>query len=338
MSVTINDVAEKAGVSMKTVSRVINREDSVTKETSKKVLEAIDELGYVPNLWAKRLRSGHSGMIALLFYDATPAYLMDVINGLMDCGDHYHYTINLHRINVEDPKQVDRVLTVAEQKQVEGFIITSPCDNSNKLINRLHAINFPFVELTPRKRTPENAWVAATDELGSYEAARYLLALGHRRIGFIQGNVEHQASWDRLNGFKLAMKEAGIEIDNQFIRQGSWTFSSGLREARSLLAMPTPPSAIMAGNDQAAAGVFQAAWELGVTCPEQLSVVGFDDVPLARQLTPPLTTIKQHIFEIAKKAMSVLVEQLIPGTDEEISIQIPTELIIRNSTAKYNHV
>ncbi len=336
MAVTVNDVAKQAGVSMKTVSRVINREDSVAKETRRKVLAAIEDLGYVPNLWAQRLRSGHSGVIALLFYDATPSYVMDVINGLMDCGDKYEYTINLHRVNVKDPGQVSHILSVAGQKQIEGFVITPPCDNSKQLIDGLHEMKFPFVQLSPRKRTNEYAWVAATDEEGSCEAARYLLALGHKRIGIIQGDVDHQASWDRLNGYKFALQEAGVDIDERLIKQGGWTFRSGLREARSLMSIPQPPSAIMAADDQVAAGVIQAAWELGVHCPEQLSVIGFDDVPLARQITPPLTTIKQPISEIAHKAMTVLIEQLIPGTNQETSFQIPTELIIRNSTEKHD--
>ncbi len=200
MAVTVNDVAKRAGVSMKTVSRVINHEDSVAKETHRKVLAAIEDLGYVPNLWAQRLRSGQSEVIALLFYDATPSYIMDVINGLMDCGDKYQYTINLHRVNVNDPNQVSHILSIAEQKQIEGFVITPPCDNSEQLIYTLNEMKFPFVQLSPRKRTDEYAWVAASDEEGSCEAARYLLALGHNRIGIIQGDINHQSSWDRLNG------------------------------------------------------------------------------------------------------------------------------------------
>lgn len=336
MPVTLNDVAKKAGVSIKTVSRVFNREPSVLEETREKVNVVIKELGFVPNLWAQRLRSGLSGVISLLFQDATPSYLINVINGLVDWGEKSNYTINLHRVNVKDPAQVNQVLEVAAHNQVEGFIITPPCDNSDILIDGLHEKNFPFIQLTPRKRTTEHNWVAASDEQGSSEAARYLIALGHKKIGFIQGNIEHQASWDRLNGYKNALKEASVEINADFVKQGSWTFRSGLREGRELLTMSKPPSAIMAANDQAAAGVIQAAWELGIKCPGQLSVVGFDDVPLAHQITPPLTTIKQPIFEIAKKAMSVLVEKIIPGTSQEISIQIPTELIIRNSTRKYS--
>ena len=335
MAVTINDVAKRAGVSIKTVSRVINNEPAIADGTRQKVQKAIDELGYVPNLWAKRLRSGHSGMITLLFNNATPSYLMDVINGLIDCGIKYHYSINLYRLNINDPKEINYVLSTAEQKQVEGFVITPPVDNSIQLINGLYAMNFPFVQLTPRKRTREHAWIAATDEQGEYEAVRYLLTLGHRRIGFIQGDVDHQASWDRLNGFKRAIQEAELEMADELLRQGSWTFEAGLREARGLLSLPDPPSAIVAANDQAAAGVIQAAWEFGIRCPEELSVIGFDDVPLAKELTPPLTTTRQPIFEIAKQAMKVLVEKLIPRTGDEISIHLPTELIIRSSTAKY---
>jgi len=335
MPVTLREVASKANVSIKTVSRVINREANVAEETRQKVLAVIEELGYVPNVWAQRLRRHQSRIVTLLFSDASSLYLMRSINGLIDAGNHYHYTINLHSMDPKDKKHIDYVLAIADQKLVDGFVITPPCDESERLLDKLHEMEFPFIQLSPRKPTAKYPWVAATDEQGSFEATRYLISLGHRRIGYIQGKLDHQASWDRLRGYKSALQEAGIEFDETIIRQGDWTFDSGLREGRSLLTLPQPPSAIM-GNDETAAAVIQVAWELGIQCPEQLSVVGFDDIPLARQITPSLTTVRQHVSEIAQNALSVLIEQLIPGTSQEISIQIPTTLIIRESTRKYN--
>jgi LacI family transcriptional regulator len=222
---------------------------------------------------------------------------------------------------------------MAAQRRVEGFIFTPPCDNAPDLMHELQRLNFPFVQLTPHERCNDCAWVAGTDESGSYEAARHLLGLGHTRIGFIWGNRDHQASWDRFNGYQRALHDAQIELPHHLIKQGSWKYESGLDCARELLSLTEPPTAIMAANDEAAAGVIQAAWERGWDCPAQLSVIGFDDVALARQLCPPLTTVNQPIYDIATTAMSMLVEKLIPGLPVEKTVEVPTRLVIRHSTA-----
>ncbi len=332
MSITLSDVARHAGVSIKTVSRVVNNESRVAESTRQRVLAAIEELGYVPNVWAQRLARGHSGLVGLLIHDATPAYMVGVMNGLMDVGDSVGYRISLYRLDVKDPQQIAQAVAMAQQQRVEGFVFTPPCDNSPELVHALEDMNFPFVQLTPHERGGDCAWVSATDERGSYDAAWHLIRLGHQRIGFIQGNRDHQASWERLAGYKRALGEAGLGVDESLIKQGSWQFETGLEHAREMLAMPDPPTAIMAGNDEAAAGVIQATWEQGVKCPDQLSVVGFDDVPLARQVCPPLTTVKQPIYDIAATAMSLLVERIIPGLPFEKTVEIPTELVIRHST------
>ena len=250
-------------------------------------------------------------------HDATPAYILNVMNGLMDIGDATGYRISLYRLNIHDPRHVERAITMAHQQRVEGFVFTPPCDNSPQLVQALQDLNFPFVQLTPHDRCGGCAWVSATDEHGTYDATWHLLRLGHRRIGYIQGNQDHQASWARLAGFRRALQEVGFPVEDDLIKVGNWQFSPGLERARELLSLP--PTAIMSSNDESAAGVIQAAWERGMACPEQLSVVGFDDVALAQQICPPLTTVKQPIYEIATRAMSILVEQIIPGTQLRLS-------------------
>lgn len=331
-SVTLADVAKKAGVSVKTVSRVINNEDRVADETRKKVLAVVEELGYFPNVWAQRLARGHSGLVGLVMHDATPAYLMNVIRGLMDVGDATGYRIGMYRLDIQDSRQVAQFVGMAAQQRIEGFVFTPPCDDSPELVSELQRMGFPFVQLTPHERCNDCAWVAATDRQGLYEATWHLLRLGHRRIGFIQGNPKHMASWDRLEGYRRALREAGQAPDDTIIVQGDWTFQTGLDRARELLAISPRPTAIIAGNDDMAAGVLQAAWERDLACPEALSIVGFDDVQLAQQLSPPLTTVRQPIYTIATTAMHMLVEKLIPGEPVDIGVEVPTELIIRYST------
>jgi LacI family transcriptional regulator len=333
MAVTISDVARSAGVSIKTVSRVVNNEVNVAESTRKRVLSVIEALGYTPNPSAQRLARGQAGLIGLIFHDATAAYVMDVLNGLLAVGEDYGYRVSLHRCNIKQPEDIQRIIRVASQNQVEGMVFTPPCDNAPEIVEALNAMRFPFVQLTPYERSNRCSWVAATDEQGAADATRHLLALGHTRIGVIQGNPDHQASWDRLRGVEAALHEAGLTLDPALVRQGDWTFDAGMAAAGELLTLPAPPTAIFAGNDEAAAGALQAAWTLHLRCPEDIAIVGFDDSPVARQLCPPLTTVRQPIGDIARAAMTLLINELIEGDGAVKNMEVPTELVTRWSTA-----
>ncbi|NDJ76960.1 MAG: LacI family transcriptional regulator [Chloroflexi bacterium] len=332
MAATLSDVAKRAGVSKKTASRVINNEDTVAAATRRKVLAAIEELGYVPNEWAQRLASGNSRIVGYLIGDYLSPYSAHVLNGLLDVADAAGHHVSILRIDIDDPQQIERVITMARLRRMEGIVLAPPCHSSPRLMGALQEMAFPFVQHSPSDRCSGCAWVSAADEQGSYDAAWHLLRLGHRRIGFIQGPVDLYVSRARLAGYKRALKEADIAVDESLIKPGDWGFESGLEYARELLSLPEPPTAIMANNDVPAAGAIQAAWERGVNCPGQLSVVGFDDVPLAKQIAPPLTTVRQPIYDIGATMMSILIEEIIPGIKSNHAIEVPTELVIRHST------
>jgi LacI family transcriptional regulator len=338
MPITQADVAQRAGVSIKQVSRVINNEDRVAAPTRRRVLEAIEELGYVPNVWAQRLARGTSRLVGLCYHDATAAYISEVLRGMMDAADRHHYRVGLYRFDPHDARQVANMVGIAAHSRADAFVLTPPCDNAAAFVEALEASDVPYVRLTPQERTGTAPWVAATDEQGAYEATAHLIALGHTRIGCIQGNVEHAASWERRRGHFRALDEAGIETPADYMQQGDWSFATGLRCARALLDLPLPPTAIVASCDDAATGVIQAIWERGWACPGQVSVVGFDDNPVAQQVWPPLTTVHQPIYEIAGTAMSLLVERLIPGEEPAdgslpTHLVLPTQLVVRRSTA-----
>ncbi len=333
MPVTISDVAQIAGVSIKTVSRVLNREINVSAATRTKVQSAIEALGYTPNPSAQGLARGQAGAIGLLIHDATPSYVMEVLNGLLDVANVKGYRISLQRCNIADAEDVGRVIRMASQRQVEGIIFTPPCDNSAEIVEALESMSLPFVQLTPHERSEQWSWVSADDEQGAFSATIHLLELGHRRIGFIQGSAGHQASEARFDGFRRAFESYNLKPDPSLIRLGDWSYEAGLKYAVELLTLSCPPTAIIAANDEVAAGVIQTAWRKGVQCPEQLSVVGFDDVPLAKQLWPPLTTVSQPIYQIATAAISILIENLIQGNGAISHIEVPTRLIVRESTS-----
>jgi LacI family transcriptional regulator len=331
--VTQADVAKRAGVSIKQVSRVINNENRVSETTRTRVLQAVAELGYTPNLWAQRLARGYSKLIGLCFYDATPTYTTEVLRGMMDVGEQRGYRVSLYRFDPADEREVAGMVAAAGQLQVDGFLLSPPCDNAVAFLAALKQLGVPFVKVTPHDRSDEDAWVAATDEKGAYDATLHLIRLGHTRIGFIQGPTAHTASWDRLHGFQRALSESGLDAGAELVRQGDWSFDTGLNCARDLLSLPWPPTAIVASCDDEATGAIQAVWERGWRCPQDVSVVGFDDNPVACQVCPPLTTVRQPIYEISATAMGLLIEKLIPHGSRAESVILPTTLVIRRSTA-----
>jgi LacI family transcriptional regulator len=233
MPVTISDVAKAAGVSIKTVSRVVNNEHNVSEKTRQKVLSAVEALGYTPNPSAQSLARGYTGEVGLLVYNVADTYMMEVLHGLLDVTEKMSYRVTVSRCDIQQPDDVTRIIRMASQRLVEGFIFTPPCDNSVELIEALQRINFPFVKLSPRERSHHSAWVGTSDEQGCFEATSYLLELGHRIIGFIQGDVDHLGSWHRLEGFRRALRTYGLEPDPELMLQGDWTFDSGVRYRRT---------------------------------------------------------------------------------------------------------
>lgn len=333
MAATIRDVAVAADVSFKTVSRVLNNEPFVRDETRAKVLRAIEQLGFVPNLSAKRLAQGRAMTIALLYHNASWHYIQDVHRGVLDTARDAGYTTLMHPCDLAEPADACGIIEIASQRQVDGFIVTAPADNAIKLLETLDAMGVPFVRLTPSNRECSWPFVTATDRAGAQDMTRYLLSLAHRRIGYVIGLAESRAAHDRFAGYRDALAEAGIALDEALVRPGDDHFDSGRDAARSLIEMPLRPTAIFCSNDEMAAGACVAAREAGLSIPVDVSVAGFDDIALAHQIWPPLTTVRQPIYEIAKTATAMLVDLLARKALPALHHEIPTSLVIRASTA-----
>lgn len=333
MTVTIRDVAKHAGVSIKTVSRVINNEAFVREETRAKVIQAIEELGYVVNVSAQRLASGRSYTIGLIYYNASWHYLNHVLESVLKAGREAGYNVLLHPCDASQPGDCQDILRLVSQRSVDGFIFTPPSDNSTPLLNELQSSNVPFVRLTPSDREGPFPYVTATDWRGAYDMTRYLLSQGHRRIGFIKGPPEQKAGHDRFDGFRVALAEEGIDIDPALMTQGDDHFDSGCSCARTLLNVRPRPTAIFANNDEMASGVLVTAHQTGISLPGDLSVVGFDDIPLSRQVWPALTTVRQPIRKIAELATRLLIRILEGEELDTLKHELPTSLVIRESTS-----
>ncbi|MEZ4735318.1 MAG: LacI family DNA-binding transcriptional regulator [Caldilineaceae bacterium] len=329
---TIRDIANKAGVSIKTVSRVLNNEPMVGEATFARVTSVMDELGYVPNILAQRLARGRSNVIGLLCHNATRAYIHDVLGGALESARPRGYGVVTILVDPHQPNAQHELLRMVGQQRVDGYLFTPPCDNMSPLLEQLHQRAVPFVRLTPRDRTLPLPHVSATDGQGAQRMTEHLLQLGHRRIGFVMGNPDHHATQDRLEGYIAALQAHGIKVDKGLICAGDWHFASGVAAGERLLALTPRPTAVFAGNDEMAAGVLQVAHRHGLHLPRELSVAGFDDVPLAAQVWPPLTTVRQPIQEVAKLATDLLIDTLEGKPPATVCFELPTELVLREST------
>lgn len=330
--VTIREVAKEAGVSIKTVSRVINNEPFVREATKQIVVEAIDRLGYVVSLPARQLSSGQSSTIGLIFHNASWHYIQDVQKGVLEAARERGYNTLMHPCDVEGKHDMAGILNLVFQNQVDGFVFTPPADNASDLLERLQQMQIPFVRLTPSDRNIPLPFVAATDRQGAFEMTKYLIDIGHQRIGFIHGPEEQRAAHDRFAGYENALLEGGIEFDAAAIGFGDDHFQSGFQIAQTMLKNIPRPTAIFCNNDEMAAGASAAVFDSGLNVPADISVAGFDDIPLSRQIYPPLTTVHQPIYEIAQKATHLLVKMLNNEDVDCLEYEFPTEIVIRQST------
>ena len=332
MKVTINEVAEQAGVSIKTVSRVLNNEAPVRPETRAKVSQAIADLGYVANVSAQRLARGRAYTIGLIYHNASWHYITHVLQGVLETGYRAGYSTLLYSY---DAKHKDRsrqqILGLASQGSVDGFIFIPPSDNSTALLNDLQSAGVAFVRLTPSNRQLSLPFVTATDWQGAYDMGLYLLGQGHRRIGFIKGPPEQKAAYDRFEGFKAALAEYNVALDKTLVQQGDDHFASGQRCAQAFLKLSTPPTSIFANNDEMAAGANAAVFESGLRVPDDVSIAGFDDIPLSAAIWPPLTTVRQPIYKIAEVATNLLIKLLRDEEPDRLHYELLTELVIRKS-------
>lgn len=333
MATTIRDVAKRAGVSVKTVSRVLNDEPMVSAGTRVHVQKVIARLGYAPNVSAQRLARGQALVIGLLFDNVSQEYFNSVLKGSFSAARDTGYGLLTIPFNVCDQSERQHILHMVAERRVDGFIFTPPCDNRRELLDELARAKIPFVRLSPHDRRLPYPHVRVQDFEGAVAMTEYLVELGHRRIGFIMGTKDHSASYERLRGFRETLKKFKVKFDPSLVRQGDWTFAAGIACGRALLSLPRRPGAIFASNDDMAAGVLYTAHQHGIRVPEQLTVVGFDDVPLAQQIWPSLTTVHQPIQQLSQLGTQLLIDLVRRIAVKTVQYDLPTELVVRDSAA-----
>ncbi|MEM9385616.1 MAG: LacI family DNA-binding transcriptional regulator [Pseudomonadota bacterium] len=337
--VNVHHVAARAGVSIKTVSRVINDEPNVRPSTREAVLAAIEELGYRPDTSARRLAGKRSFRIALLYEDPGPyaspsaSYVTDLQGGVLARTQAEGYELLVYPFEATAENAPSIVARLVKETRLDGCIIAPPFAEMTALNDMLQAQHMPCVRISPGVRTRADESVRTNDRELCAEMTRYVASLGHERIGFIIGHPDHRAVQSRYVGYKEGLESCGLTFQRHLVQQGLNSFESGQVAARKLLSgTHQRPTAILASNDDMAAGVLYVAHEMGLSVPHGLSVTGFDDAPLARHLWPSLTTVRQPIFELASAAADLLLARLKGHDTRRLPRTVLGELKIRDST------
>lgn len=346
---TIVDIARLAGVSKATVSRVINQKPDVDPETRERVLQIMTDAGFTPSIAATGL-AGRSRLLGVLVPSLTWPFIGEIMRGVAELVERTPYELVLYCITHPNdrPAIFKRIL---ETKLTSGLLAVLPGELTDPL-SVLYEQGFPVVVIDDQGHPTRTPWVGADNQPGALAATRHLLAQGHRRIGFIQGPERYQCSHERQEGFTQALREAGLAPDPALLLRGDFETASGRVCGRQLLALAEPPTAIFASNDDMAYGVIEAATDQGVRVPEDLAVVGFDDIPLSTYWRPPLTTVRQPFFEMGQRGLEHLLALIEQGTAPSVRrairsalapslpaapeppprVQLPMQLIIRESS------
>ncbi|WP_425502430.1 LacI family DNA-binding transcriptional regulator [Pseudoxanthomonas taiwanensis] len=308
-AITIHEVAALAQVSPMTVSRVINGNANVREATREKVMRAVEQLGYTPNLAARSLAAAQGTRIALIYTNPSGAYLSEFLVGALRGAAR---TATQLVVDTWDGLGADgeRAAARALAKNVSGVILPPPLCESRGVIAELTSAGVPVVALASARSSEEISNVRIDDFRAAREMTAYLIAHGHTRIGFIKGHPNQTASARRHEGFQAALQEAGIAPDPGLVQQGYFTYRSGLEAAEKLLSRRKPPTAIFASNDDMAAAVISVAHRRGLDVPRDLSVVGYDDTSAATTVWPELTTIRQPIAAMADSAVDILLRSI----------------------------
>lgn len=331
---TIYDVAKLSGVSVKTVSRVINNDSSVKAVNVDKVQSAISQLNYKPDLNARRLRSKQSYLIVILYTEYSGNFYSEfVISGAVAACDELGYDLILRPVNSNSTKTAgDLVRHVIERSNPDGFVLIPPFSDKKDIQAIITSYDKPLVCISPMSGEHEQR-VGCDEVEAAYNATNHLISLGHTRIGFINYLLGHAAGSSRREGYLQAHADAGIRVDKALMVERTFDIRTIENGISKLLSSDLPPTGIFAVNDFLAGTIYRIASQLKVRIPHELSVVGFDDDPGTQFLWPPLTTVRQPVRELGQEAVKLLIKRFILKQSIAPIPLLSCELIIRNSTS-----
>lgn len=328
---TLADVAQSAGVSMMTASRALNGRSGVAQNTKERVLAKARELGYVANMSARSLVGGRMNVLGLVVPDLVTQFVGEVAAGSSEAAEKLGFDLLIyttsHKVDLESAR-----IKVLKNGLVDGILAVLPRNPAN-ILGDLTNSGMPVVIIDSRGSSINLPTIVVENYNGARYAVEHLIALGHKRIGFLAGAEDVECSKDRLRGYREGLLNAGLAFDQNLVRPGNFRQPTGFQAALELLRLPNPPTAIFAANDLTAFGAIEAVKEVGLRVPHDVSVVGFDDIQMATQVHPPLTTVKQPLHQMGISAVNLLVSMISGITPVSQRISLPTELIVRSSTA-----
>ena len=330
--ITIHDVAAEAGVSFGTVSRVINNDVHVKKETREKVWGVVKRLNYVANRQARSLAGGKTNSIGVLVPDLGTGYIGEIVRGIdaeLSLADMDLIVYTTHRTPTKEANYVTNLAS----GMVDGLLLVLPREPQD-LIATMQEFRFPFVLIDHQGTDEDCPAVGAANWSGGYSATEYLIQLGHQRIGHITGSMDLGCAVDRLAGYRSALKTYHLDESPELVYEGDFAQPDGYEGALALMDLPNPPTAIFAANDVMAMGVMDAVRTRGMRVPQDISIVGFDNIPQASLIRPALTTIHQPLEKMGRVATQILLNMLEDPENQKTRIELPTQLVIRDSCGK----
>jgi LacI family transcriptional regulator len=332
MTVTIRDVAKRAGLSQATVSRVLNKSGYASEETRRRVEEAVAELGYQPNWLARSLKGKSSGLIGLIVPEVASLYDNSIIQFVSDMLHANNYSMMLC-ISNEDANVDLAYLKILQEKRVDGIIYVHPLHGSNSIFVRQLARQIPIIELNRQCEEDLLDAVLADNVQGAYQITKYLIELGHRRIGLVLGETELTTGQNRLTGHRLALSDAGLPVDQSLICIGSFSREHGEEGAAKLLQLAERPTAILAGSNRILMGILNVLNQQQLTIPDDISVAAFNDTEWLSIWNPPITTVDVAVEQMAHLAVDLLLRRIAsPGKPHKPrTYLLSTELIKRRS-------
>jgi DNA-binding LacI/PurR family transcriptional regulator len=330
---TIYDVGRMAGVSRSTVSRVLNSKGEVDPKTAELVWEAVRKLNYHPNASARALVRKRTDMIGVMLAEVSDPFYEKIVKGIESVVNERNMGVFFYNSydNLDDHKLI--ISSALEGSQVDGLVVVGSNLGDRKTLLEIINQGLPIAFIERYFTDAKITCVICDNKQGASAAVEYLLELGHRRIGCITGNLHLQTGIDRLDGYKSTLQKYGLPVEEELIALGNYQHSSGYEGMKQLLTLPEKPTAVFAANDMMAIGAILAIKEMGLLVPEDISVVGYDDITFAPMVYPQLTTIRQPLFEMGVLAARGLIDRITMGEQAEIVKRIlPAELIVRKST------
>jgi LacI family transcriptional regulator len=341
MNATINDVAKLSGVSIKTVSRVINHEPSVRQLTREKVQAAVKELQYQPNLAARNLAGTKSFTIAYVYDNPNAYYIIDMQEGILAACRQQGFELLINPCDSQQKNITEEIINTIKHARVAGLVLTPPFSERPEFVKRITDLDIKVVRIMSGDVAPDelSPCVMVNDRDAAQTITQHLIDLGHKKIAFIAGGAEHMSTIERYKGYRCALKLNNIGFIKNLVIEGEYSFESGVNGAKQLMAeglsQENTPTAIFSCNDEIAAGALFAARLMNINIPEQLSIAGFENSPFSRQTWPKLTTANQPNKQIAQDAANILISQVSKQKAKNVMKQYIPQLVIRDSTGHF---